>query len=255
MKVPLKLLSLLLICSTPALAQTHMMMPEGSKDIYISLGAYYGPRTEGSADYMLSGGPFISVQWANGIFIDMNVIGMHLSRKLNVSYGPLLTPSFSRVTIPTAEGTVSRKRFTPELGGFFNYHIAHGLSLNSNLMYGGSYDRRGLRMNVGLNGYLPVAAHHTLGLSAYVSLANRSALESNYAVSRHLAAISGLPEHEVSGGIRKTTLGASWRWEVNNKYALTTQLRREQLHGSAAASPRMEKDSAVSLVTFVTYHW
>lgn len=255
MKAPLKLLPLLLLCAAPAMAQTHMMMPEGSKDIYLSLGAVYGPRNEGGKDYDLSGGPLISVQWANGIFIDMNTVGMYLQRSLSVSYGPMLTPSFTRVLVPTAGGSVSKKRFTPEVGGFFNYHIAHGLNLNTNLMYGGSYDRRGLRLNVGIHAGMPVTAHHSIGASATVSLANRSALESNYAVTPEQAALSGLPEFEVGGGIRKTYLGANWRWEISNKYALSTFLRREQLHGSAAASPRMEKDSAVRMGTLLTYHW
>lgn len=258
MKAPLKLpaLLLLLLCPAAAMAQTtHMMMPEGSKDIYLSVGATYGPRTEGSAENALAGGPLISVQFANGVFINMNQLGMHMSRRLNMSYGPLLIPSFSRVSVPTAEGSESKRRFTPELGGFFNYHVAHGLSLSSNLMYGGSFDRRGLRMNLGVHSYWPLAAHHSIGASAQVSLANRSALEANYAVTPQQAALSGLPEYEVGGGIRKTSIGASWRWEMSTKYSLSTQLGREQLHGSAAASPRMERDSAVRLSTLLTYHW
>jgi len=255
MKAPLKLLPLLLLCAAPAMAQTHMMMPEGSKDIYLSVGAVYAPRNEGGADYALAGGPLISVQWANGIFIDMNTVGMYLQRSMSMSYGPMLTPSFTRVLVPTAGGSVSKRRFTPEVGGFFNYHIAHGLNLNTNLMYGGSYDRRGLRLNLGISAYKPVAAHHSLGLSGTVSLANRSALESNYAVTPEQAALSGLPEYSVGGGVRKSYISARWHWEISNKYSLSTSLRREQLHGSAAASPRMEKDSAVVMATLLTYHW
>jgi outer membrane protein len=258
MKAPMKPLALkplvlLLLCPASAIAQTHMMMPEGSKDIYLSLGAVYGPRTEGGADNVVSAGPLISVQWANGVFIDMNTVGYYWSRKMNMAYGPMFTPSFSRVLLPG--GAESKRRFTPTVGGFWSYQVAHGLSLNSNLMYGGSYDRRGLVMNVGVNTYLPVAAHHTIGASANVTLANRSALQANYAVTPQQAALSGLPEYEVDGGVRKSNVGVSWRWQMSNKYALSTHLRREQLHGSAAASPRMEQDSAVRLYTLLTYHW
>ncbi len=242
--------------SAPAVAQaTHMNMPEGSKDVTLSVITYYGPRHLGSADNKLRIAPLISAQWANGIFINMNVLGLHLSRTPGISYGPLISPSVSRSSEPTPGGTKAKIRFTPEVGGFFNYRVVHGMSLGSQLMYGGSSDRRGLRMDLNANFGTSVAEHHGIGLSAGVTLANRSALQADYAVTPWQASASGLSVHETKGGIQETSLTASWGWELSTKYMLRSSLQHSRLHGSAAASSRMERTDGVSIMTILTYQF
>ena len=237
-----------LAACAPALAQTHMMMPEGSKDIYLSLGVASSPAYEGSARRETFVAPLISVQWANGVFIDMNVIGMHLSEDPGMAYGPLFSPGTTRVdNLAQAQSDKrARSRFTPEVGGFFHYTLSHGLGVRSQLMYGGSADRRGVR--VALMPYLeyPVGEHHSLGLQGRLQLANRSALQARFAVPG---------QHEVSAGLRDASVGIRWRWELNTKYTLSTSVSWTKLLGSAGASPRVERAAGTTAVTILTYHY
>ncbi|MES2316508.1 MAG: MipA/OmpV family protein [Pseudomonadota bacterium] len=243
MKTYFAIAALLCGCA-PALAEpTHMGMPEGSKDVYLSALAYNGPSRIGSKEHRLRVLPLISAQWSNGVFINMNTVGVQLSDETNMEYGVMLTPSFTR--------TESKRRFTPEAGAFFKYQIAYGLGLSSSLMYGGTTDHRGLRLNLGAELSMPVAEHQSLGLNAGVRLANRSALQADYGVA------PGLPRaaHEVRSGVMGTSISAQWRWQVSNKYSLRSSLEFDRLRGSAASSPRIEQADGVSVVTVLTYRF
>ncbi len=243
----------LLALSAPALAQsTHMDMPEGSKEIQLALAAGNGPRSEGSAQRTNFVAPLFSVQWANGFFIRMNEFGVHLSEHPNLQYGVIAVPTFSRATTLPGDGEPSKRRFTPEVGGFLNYHLAHGVNLNAGLLYGGSIDHRGLRMRIGAQFWMPVSAHHSLGVVTSVVMANRSALHANFAVAPEQAR-AALPVHEVSGGLHNSTIGGRWRWELAHKYTLMSSVDWRRLHGSAAASPRVQQAGALTVSTMVIY--
>ncbi len=245
----------MLACCAPVLAQpTHMLMPEGSKDVYLSLAAAIVPSAEGSAQQRVLVLPMVSAQWANGVFVSMNVLGVHLSERSDMDYGFQLAPKLTRTSTLTEHGRESRLRLTPEAGAFFKYQLAYGMGVKSDLMYGGSIDHRGLRMNLGAYLSLPVTPHHSLGLEADIMLANRSALQANYGVTAEQAG-PALPLHQVSGGVRATSISANWRWEMSNKFALRTSIESYRLHGSAARSPRIEQPGTLGLVTVLTYRY
>lgn len=240
---------------SPCVAQTtHMMMPEGSKDIYLSLAMAYTPQSEGSARNRTYVAPLLSAQFSNGVFIDMNTVGMHLSRNPQWVYGVQLTPTRSRIRVQGPNGWQTRSKFTPEAGGFLSYQLAHGMHLNSRLMYGGSSDHRGLRLFLGASFAMPVAEHHLVGVEAGATLANRSALQADFAVlpDQHGA---GLGPYDAAGGLRDTRTSAYWRLQLSAKYSFRAILRWDRLHGSAAASPRIERADGVTAITALTYQF
>lgn len=245
---------LLAVC-VPCLAEsTHMHMPEGSKDVHLSLALVNAPDSEGSAQRQTYAVPLISAQFANGVFVNMNTIGIHLSRTANLDYGFQVSPRISRVRTKTADGWDSERKFTPEVGGFLHYGIAHGLAVHSSLRYGGSSDRRGLRLHLGASLWMPVAEHHYVGIETHSSLANRSSLQSNFGVTADQAE-PGLPAYEVKSGMRDASISAAWRWHFSNKYTFTTRAAYERLLGSAAASPRIEQAGGVVVVGVLTYRY
>jgi len=247
--------ALLLACAgAPVLADpTHMMMPEGSSDVYLSLAAVWSPRRLGSADNEFGVVPLISAEWANGVFINLNRIGMHLSQQSNMQYGPLISPTRSRVTTYTPDGPKTKGRFTPEIGGFFNYSIAHGIGVTSQMMYGGSSDLRGMRVHLGGHFWMPVGSHHAVGIVTQASLANRSSLQADFGITAQQAGAG--PTHEVRSGLRDAALSLRWRWDVNHKTTLTSWIEGHRYLGSAGASPRLEQRSGTSVVTMVTYRY
>ena len=232
------------LLSATAMAQTHMHMPEGSKEVRVGLAAVSAPRSEGSALRESFVMPLISAQWSNGVFIDMNQIGIRLSREASLDFGLMAIPRFSRATGLPGDEQPDRRRFTPEMGGFARYMVAHGVTLTSQLLYGGSYDRRGLRLSAGAQFWMPVAEHHSVGVEAHMSLANRSSLQANFAVAPGQES-AGFPVHEVSGGLRDSGIGLRWSWEISPKYTLLSRIDWRRLHGSAAASPRVYQPGAM----------
>ena len=229
-------------------------MPEGSKDIYLSLAFGSVPESDGSSKRDLFLVPLVSAQFANGVFLDMNTVGIHLSRDPSMNYGLMLTPSFSRVRQRTAQGWESERKFTPELGGFFSYGVAHGLSVRTSLLYGGNADRRGLALNLGASAWMPVAEHHNVGIDLGARLANRSALQAGFGVTEEQS-MPGLPVYEPHGGMREAGISAGWRWHFSNKYTFTTKLEYSRLLGSAARSPHVEQAGGVQAYGVLTYRY
>lgn len=66
-------------------------MPDGSRDMYVGLGASYSPRWDGAREHKTAALPVLQVQWSNGIFISGMSAGLHLSDNPAFEYGPLLT--------------------------------------------------------------------------------------------------------------------------------------------------------------------
>ncbi|MEJ7808663.1 MAG: MipA/OmpV family protein, partial [Telluria sp.] len=196
--------------------------------------------------------PLFSVRWANGYFIRMNQLGVELSDQLNMKYGLIAVPTFSRHTTLAEGGALNKRKFTPQLGGYLNYRVAHGVGVHSSLLYGGSSDHRGLLLGVGGSLWAPVAEHHSLGLQASVTLANGSALQADFAVSPEQAS-AALARHDVHAGVRSTKLSAHWSWALNHKYKLDSALEWRRLHGSAAASPRVDQAGALALTGILSY--
>ena len=244
-----------LAVASPSVAQsTRMMMPEGSKDIYLTLAAAYTPESEGSARRRTYVSPMVSAEFSNGVFIDMNTVGVHLSDNPQFDYGVQATPTVSHVRVPTADGWESKRRFTPEVGAFVRYSLAHGVGLRSALMYGGSVDHRGLRLRLGAIMAWPVAEHHGVGINVDATLANRSALQADFSVlpSHPNAA---LPLYDAKGGLRDTSINAFWSWQLSTKYTFRSILQWNRLHGGAAASPRIERANGATAITSVTYQF
>ena len=243
----------MLALSTPALAQSSRTnMPEGSSEKTGALAAFIGPASEGSAKQLFMALPLFSVRWSNGAFVRMNVIGLQLSDRPDLEYGLIAVPTFSRRTVLSADGVQDQRRFTPELGGYLDYSVAHGIMVSSSLLYGGSTDHRGLRLEFGGQLSMPVAEHHSLGVQASVALANRAALQADFAVSPEQAS-AALAEHDVHAGVRSSVLGARWTWALNHKYTLSSALQWRQLHGSAAASTRVEQAGGLALTSILSY--
>jgi outer membrane scaffolding protein for murein synthesis (MipA/OmpV family) len=75
-----------------ALAQTPAAnpMPDGSRDMYLGLGAQWAPRYDGASGHRATALPVLQFQWSNGVFVSGMSAGMHLSQQPWLEYGPLL---------------------------------------------------------------------------------------------------------------------------------------------------------------------
>jgi outer membrane protein len=240
------LMLMLMLAATPAMAQSDpSLMPEGSRDVYLSMATVWQQHPQGrSLDHIVIM-PLVSAEWANGVFIDMNTLGMNLSEEYGLDYGPLVSPAISQASTLSDQGSASRRRFTLEAGGYLRWQVSRSFGVGATLMGGSGSDRRGLTLSLSTGLWRQTAAHHNMGVELQTRYANRSALRDDFGSAGYV------PE----GGPRDAALSLHWRWEVNRKLRLSTRISRQRYLGDAGASPRIEHASGTSLLSMLTYRY
>jgi outer membrane protein len=283
-------LALLAVCGAAcAQAPSSNPMPDGSRDMYLGLGALSAPRWEGADARRVSALPVLQVEWSNGIFIAGMSAGMHLSRQPSVEFGPLLAiqPRRSESGNATGAGGIDNSgalagpvpdppleankaaaqganrligmepiatRLT--LGGFFNYYLTPELRLTNSLLYGSGNGRDGARWSLGLQRIAArLADYHSLSLSAGVTMANRNDNQAFFGVTGAEARRSGNPAYAPAGGLRDVQLGARWNWALTPGWMLTSGLQATRLLGSAKDSPLVKRPTDVTLSSALAYRF
>ncbi|KQV43034.1 MipA/OmpV family protein [Duganella sp. Root336D2] len=279
-------------CSTVA-AQTPATnpMPDGSRDMFIGIGAQSVPRYDGSSDNRTLAMPVLQVQWSNGIFVSGTALGWHLSQSPSMEFGPMLALSprrdqggvsfsFSGVS----EGSSTRMAYTSlrpgefsereELdpnrlrnmdvvkrrilaGGFFNYYLSPKLRLTNTLTYGSGKERNGARLHTSLQYMMvDVAPHHTVVLSAGVSVANRAYSETWFGVTEEEAERAGTRGYYRPGaGVQDVRAGVRWNWALSPSWMLTSGATVNRLAGDAKDSPLVERAANYSVSTALAYRF
>jgi|GEM_PF-3762763 len=236
----------LMLAAGPAAAQSDpRFMPEGSRDVYLSLAAVWQQHPQGRDRDQINLVPLVSAQWANGVFVNMNVVGIELSDQTGLRYGPLLAPTMAQSGALSDQGSAGRRRLTLEAGGYWRWQVSRGLGVGATLMGGGGGDGHGATLSLAASHWRQTAPHHNMGVELSTRLANRSALRDDF----------GSATYEPDGGPRDVALSLQWRWEVNRKLGLTTSIAQWRYLGAAAASPRIAHAGGTSVVTMFTYRY
>ncbi|OFA02060.1 MipA/OmpV family protein [Duganella sp. HH101] len=248
-------LLLLLAACGPALADstTELMMPDGSKDMYA--GVAFTTKTaaaEGESRPVIVR-PLFQVQWSNGVFASANgVLGMHLSRTAGMEYGPLIFASNSR-----NPGDSWRLRGTraingsADVGGFYNYYLGYESRVTANLIYDTS--ARGWRSQIGLQKTLSeLAPHHTVTLSAGVSLASDPVMRELYEVS---TAAGGVRDYRPSGGVTAVNAGVNWNWALSSKWLISSSVTGTRLGNGPAAAPFVDRRNFITWSSGLAYRF
>lgn len=260
-------------------------MPDGSRDMYVGLGAVSAARYEGGRERRVSALPVLQVEWSNGIFVSGLAAGMHLSNQPSVEYGPLLALLARRDESGNARGIggvdgmglanavlppLSEKaRFDAnrlsgmdeigyrlQAGGFVNYYLTPTMRLTNSLLYGSGRDHNGLRWTADLQQLAtPLAAHHAVSLTAGLTLANRNDSQSYFGVSQAEAMHSINPVYHAGGGLRDAHLGVRWNWTLAPSWMLTSNLKASRLLGSAKDSPLTERPTNITVSTAIAYRF
>ncbi|MDB5918648.1 MAG: hypothetical protein JWR40_2882 [Massilia sp.] len=280
-------LALVAACGA-ASAQTPALkpMPDGSRDLYLGLGAVSAPRYDGARERRVAALPVVQFEWSNGVFLSGMSAGMHLSSSASVEYGPLLalqprrdesgtggaiggvdTLGGSSVVVqpPAAVArTPGRSRLDGmdpvaarlQLGGFFNYYVSPQVRITNSLLYGSGSDRNGATWRIGVQRVAAALAnHHSAALSAGVTLANRDYSQPYFGVSPAESQRSGNPAYQAGGGIIDAYLGARWNWALGPAWLVTSNLQATRLLGSARRSPLVERPTNLTVSTALAYRF
>jgi outer membrane scaffolding protein for murein synthesis (MipA/OmpV family) len=286
-----KLLSLALVAACGAAsAQTPAVnpMPDGSRDLYLGLGAVSAPRYEGARERRVAALPVLQFEWSNGIFISGMSAGMHLSGAPSVEYGPLLAlqprrnesgnangiggiDSAGQPTLVVPQPPLVVTRFAAGssrldgmdpigarllAGGFFNYYLSPHLRLTSSLLYGSGNERKGATWRIGVQRIAAEAgSHHSVSLSAGLTLANRDYNQAFFGVSPTEAQRSGHGAYQAAGGLKDAFVGARWNWALAPSWLVTSSLQGTRLLGSAKDSPLVERPTNLTVSTALAYRF
>ncbi len=280
------------ICSSVA-AQTPATnpMPDGSRDMYIGIGAQSVPRYDGSRDQRTLAMPVLQVQWSNGVFVSGTALGWHLSQSLSMEFGPMLAlsprrdqdgVSFSFSGVSEGSGArMAHTSFRPGefneseeidanrlrnmdavkrrvlAGGFFNYYLSPKLRLTNTLTYGSGRDRNGARLHSALQYMMEdVVPHHTFVLSAGVSVVNRAYNETWFGVTEEEAERSGAKgSYRPGAGVQDVRAGVRWNWALSPSWMLTSGATVNRLVGDAKDSPLVERATNYSVSTALAYRF
>ena len=263
-------------------------MPDGSRDLYVGVGAASTPDYPGARARRVAAVPLIQMAWSGGVFISGMSVGMHLSRQPSVEFGPLLALHPSRdqdgegrsaggITEPVAgfldpgsdafttrfsagsqDGLTGMDKISARVqgGGFFNGYLTPSVRITSNLLYGAGAERHGLVLNLGLQRVAAaIAANHKLAFGAGVSLANRSYHATYFGVQFHESVASGYAQYEPGGGVKDVYLGAGWNWALSPSWMVTSGARVTRLMGDARHSPLVQRPTNVTVTTGIAYRF
>ena len=279
--IPLLVLTTALCDAALAQVPAANLMPDGSRDMYVGLGAVSRPRYEGSNDQRVSALPVLQVQWSNGIFIAGTSAGMHLSEQPDQEYGPLLTIEGGRSVNGTGRGVACpRCDVSPSitggvskvssnklegmddikarvlLGGFYHLQLANKLRLTNNLLYGAGNEHKGLRWNSDLRYSVDdFAPYHQFTVSIGASLANQAYNQAYFGVTRAESLRSLNRRYSASAGIKDVHAELHWNWSLSSSWLLTSALNVSRLSGSAATSPLVEKATGVTFSSALAYRF
>jgi outer membrane protein len=280
-------------CSS-ALAQTPApnLMPDGSRDMFVGLGASSAPIYEGAQERRIRALPTLQIQWSNGVFVAGQSVGMHLSNEPAFEFGPLAAlapgrtesgtgriigstdtgiasitpPTLSPVPLPDGNRALpaGTNRLTGmneinmrlEVGGFANLKLTPSLRLTNSVLYGAGNDHNGLRWNVDLQGIATeLAPHHTVVLSTGLTVANRNYNQAYFGVTPSEAARSYNRIYSASAGVKDVHAGLRWNWALGPAWLVSSGLNVSHLMGSAASSPLVERRTTFSASSVLAYRF
>lgn len=278
------LASLLACLAGAAEAQTpsRNLMPDGSHDMYLGLGAISRPYYEGAGRHSQSALPVVQMQWSNGVFLAGTMAGWHLSGTPGLEYGPLLAFEGKRTAsghgfipigtsgggngsvLPNHEGGEAvadpdnKLAGLPEIparlqaGGFFKLNLNPQWQWQNNLLTGAGPGHNGLRWSTQLQ-YAQSRQHHTVSLTTGFNWVNRSYNQTYFGVP--VGALNSLPPYQAGSGIKDVFADLNWNVALGPAWLLTSKLKLSSLQGSAARSPLVERRSGWQLSTALAYRF
>jgi outer membrane scaffolding protein for murein synthesis (MipA/OmpV family) len=143
-----------------------------------------------------------------------------------------------------------------QAGGFFNWYLGGRLRITSSLLYGAGNARDGATLALGVQRVAArLSSHHSVSLSAGVTIANRAYNEAFFGVTADESGRSGYLEYQPSAGLKDVHAGARWNWALAPSWIVTSSLEASRLAGSAKHSPLVTRPTNLTVSTALAYRF
>jgi outer membrane protein len=199
--------------------------------------------------------PNIEYQWSNGFFAGVrNGVGYNASTRPDMAYGLRITADFGRdedrSNALRGLGDIDAR---PELGAFFNFSPARGVTLNSSVRYGSGSKRKGLLVDLGAGWSTSLSPNLRFGTTLATTWTNADYAQSYFGIDAVQAARSGYARFAPGSGLRDARLGASLVYQVAPAWSLAGSVTYTELLGDAKRSPIVRDKGALSAVVALGY--
>ncbi|MES2104395.1 MAG: MipA/OmpV family protein [Pseudomonadota bacterium] len=258
------LCSALLFGAVSAQAQTSefaQLIPSNYivRNANFSLGAanLSQPRYAGSDERRLAAYPMFDAQGKNGALLGaVSGLGYNFSRDPSIQYGLRMTAEPARDESRSGKlrglGDVDTAL---ETGAFFNYVPNPNYALVSSIRYGSGLDHNGLQLSLGGRVSTSPSPQHQLSASLGANWANSNYQQSYFGVNPAQSAASGYSQYTPAAGVTDIRLGATWNWNIDASWSLTTGASVKHLMGDAARSPFVFEKNPVTVFSAATYRF
>jgi outer membrane protein len=263
------------------------LMPDGSHDLYIGLGAESSAIYQGAHERKMSPLPVLQMQWSNGVFVAGMSAGVHLSDQVRYEYGPMIALEGRRTssgtstkigmanntnqpgTVPGGSGSepdvyimsnrlVGMDDINLRLlsGVFYHVNVSEAIRLNNNVLYGAGNSHDGLSWSSDVLYHTTVfSPRHTVSVSLGATVVNRAYNQAYFGVTPAESQRSHNPVYMASAGIKDVHIHGNWNWALSANWLLTSKFDVTRLHASAANSPLVERRCNVTLSSALAYRF
>ncbi|MDQ1815299.1 MipA/OmpV family protein [Massilia sp. CCM 9210] len=143
-----------------------------------------------------------------------------------------------------------------QAGGFVNVYLSPSLRLTNSVLYGGGRDANGVLWNLGIQHVAQqFSPHHSVSLSAGVSVVNRHHNTSFFGVSPAESLRSGNPAYAPGGGLNGASAGLRWHWALSPSWLLINNVQATRVLGAAQKSPLVERPNGFVVSTALAYRF
>lgn len=261
------------------------LMPDGSHDMYLGIGAIHRPYYEGARRQRLEPWPTIQMQVSNGLFVSGLSAGWHALTHPVWEAGPLLhiepgrNHSGTGLALNIGDGGINNNTVGPSPGnpgnagnagnrllglndvptrllggGFVNLALSQNWRVSQTVLYGAGQDRRGLRATSDVQYRFSFGPHH-LALGAGLLWGNASYNQTWFGVEPVEARRSALLPYQADSGIKDVHGELRWNLALSPHSLLTSSAKLTRLRGSAAASPLVERKTGTTLTVALAYRF
>lgn len=214
-----------------------------------------GRQYQGSDESRVRALPSVEYQWSNGFFAGvLNGVGYNASTQPDMAYGVRVTADFGRKEHRSdALRGLGNIEPRPELGTFFNFSPARGITLSSSLRYGSGNERKGLIVDLGAGWSTSLSPSIRVGSTLATSWANADYMQEYFGIGPEQASRSGYTRLAAGGGFRDVRLGASLSYRVTPAWSLTGSVSYSELLGDAKRSPIVRQKGGTSALLALSY--
>lgn len=143
-----------------------------------------------------------------------------------------------------------------QAGGFVNVYLSPSLRLTNSVLFGAGKGSDGLVWNLALQRVLTQASpHHSVTLSAGVSVVNRSYNTSFFGVTADEALRSGNRAYTPGAGLNGASAGVRWHWALSPSWLLINNVQATRVLGDARKSPLVERPNGFVVSSALAYRF